>query len=180
MFAGEIEYERDEEMTVDECLEEANKQFDPKKRSKRDVEDKFNGNIAEITNENFISTIASGTTIVIFGMAWCPHCQHDLELMTEVKEKSANENVEFVLVNCAKVINLDLCFDQLVNGVPTINTFLNGIRMVKDYQGTTVKKFNEMIKAHSGGVNAVKQWKAAEKAVRIKESEQTDDSVQEN
>jgi thiol-disulfide isomerase/thioredoxin len=97
-------------------------------------------------------------------MAWCPHCQHDLDLMTEVQEQCHEESVKFVLINCAKILNLDLCFDELINGVPTINVFIDGKRTVKNYQGTTVKKFNDMITAHLGGPSVVKEWKAAMKA----------------
>lgn len=151
-------------MTKDKCVEVAKEQFGQKLRRKRETEEKFFGNITEVLDEDFESTIATGVTVVIFGMAWCPHCQHDLELMTEVQERFTNSEVKLVLVNCAILSNLDLCFDQLFNGVPTINTFFNGKRAIKDFRTTTVERFEEMIQAHLKGPEGIHFWKIDEKA----------------
>lgn len=157
-------YEHDEEMTKDQCIAEAKSQFGPSKRNKREAnEEKFHGNITEITAEDFDETIETGITIVIFGMAWCPHCQNDLELMTEVQEQCKEKDVKFALVNCAKIINLELCFDQLKNGIPTTNTFIDGYVGIKDYWATTVEKYNELIAAHFEGYEAARAWKRDDK-----------------
>lgn len=150
-------------MTKDKCIKEARKIFDVKKRRKRDADEKFTGNITEISSKDFQSTVASGVTIILFGIAWCPHSQHDLELMTEVQEQLQYDNVEFALVNCASVVNLDLCFDELKNGIPTINTFINGKRIVKDFSAKTVGRYFKMIRAHVKGGDDLHKWKVGEK-----------------
>ena len=168
-IAGEIVYESDDEMTKEECIEVAHKQFDVKSRRRRDAEKKFVGKIKEINHENFKSSIESGVTIVVFGMSWCQHCQSELELVTKVQAQNQFKNVNFALVNCATLTNLELCFDELRNGIPTVNTYIDGNRVVKDSKASTVSQYKDMIKAHVAGGTVLEEWKLKAK---VKDSEE--------
>jgi thiol-disulfide isomerase/thioredoxin len=163
LLSGDIVQEIDEEMTKEKAIEVAKKEIGSKSRRRRDAEEKFSGNIKQIFADEFEETIATGVTVILFGMAWCPHCQSDLQLMTNVQNQNKLENVSFYLINCKSMENVNLCFDELANGIPTINTYLDGKRIVKDFKGSNVYQFNRMLKAHVSGGDALAAWKKAEK-----------------
>ncbi|CRK96813.1 CLUMA_CG009948, isoform B [Clunio marinus] len=114
-------------------------------RKKREVVEEavkeiFTDNIIEIFGSNFKTIISKNLTLVIFCVPWCQHCKKELEAIEEVSKIFAKDKkVKIRKLDCHKEENLDTCYAELDNGVPTIAVFKNGKRILKDFSGSTVK-----------------------------------------
>lgn len=123
------------------------------KRSKREV-GSDSGEASEtvpmiIGSDAFQSTIASGATLATFCMDWCHHCQFVFKQMSKLIPRFKNDHqVKIVKLNCALDDNYDVCYKELCNGVPTTSLYVNGKRVVEDYQCDTVDEHEDMVRSN--------------------------------
>lgn len=131
------------------------------RRYKRDLESSGNDNLPEIYEENFNSTIASGTTIVSFCVPWCTHCQHVLDHLSEAKQNLIDDpNIKIFKCDCTNEDNYAICFAEINKGVPTTSLYVNGERRIHDYSRATAEEFEDMIRSNAADdPDVIKKWK---------------------
>lgn len=139
------------------------------RRSKREVaseSDEASEPVPLITGDIFQSTIASGATLATFCMDWCHHCQFVYKQMGKLIARLKNDRpVKIVKINCGLDENYDVCYTELCNGVPTTSLYVDGKRVVEDYQCDTVDEHEDMVKSNMDRDPVkIEEWKQRESA----------------
>lgn len=134
----------------------------------------FSDNITEILGKDFVSTIATGYTLVIFCVPWCNYCQSTLSTMLNLQTHfSYVPTFKIAKLDCSKEENADTCFVELSNGVPTVNLYVNGKLTVADYHGLSSEELEDMIKSNiDGNSSEVEGWQQREKDRKKKRKEE--------
>lgn len=149
--------------TVEQMVKYGKKKFTVRK-SKSEAIDEPKGvpnDIQEISSSNFSSTIATGTTLVVFCVPWCKYCQNITKTLNELKPE-LDDNIKMKRMNCNHKDNADICFNEVTNGVPTMNLYCNGSVVLKDYEESTAEELKDMLKSGCGDAHDLTKWKARE------------------
>lgn len=93
-----------------------------------DDEDKA---VVELGRDNFEEEIRTGFTFVHFYTDWCRHCkslEKTWELLAEKYQGDSQVTIGHVDCSAADNINHELCEENDVDGVPTINAYREGVK----------------------------------------------------
>ncbi|XP_047349367.1 thioredoxin domain-containing protein 5 homolog [Vespa velutina] len=92
-------------------------------------------NVLSLTGDSFEHSVEKGVSFVKFFAPWCGHCKRLAPTWEELGRKFfANENVHIAKVDCTLNTSKQLCYEQEVDGFPTLYLYRNG-RKVSEYNG---------------------------------------------
>lgn len=92
-------------------------------------------NVLSLTGDSFEHSVEKGVSFVKFFAPWCGHCKRLAPTWEELGRKFfANENVHIAKVDCTNNTSKQLCYEQEVDGFPTLYLYRNG-RKVSEYNG---------------------------------------------
>ncbi|KAK3766440.1 hypothetical protein RRG08_056114 [Elysia crispata] len=118
-------------------LESAAKKDEPEEKTidetKKDPEEDAQGEVKDLTEENFKSFLSSRLVFVKFFAPWCGHCQRLAPTWEELAGKVKDEDVTIAKVDCTQ--HKSVCDAHQVRGYPTLKMFRNG-EFVADYKGS--------------------------------------------
>ncbi|XP_043667732.1 thioredoxin domain-containing protein 5 homolog [Vespula pensylvanica] len=91
--------------------------------------------VLSLTADSFEHTVEKGISFVKFFAPWCGHCKRLAPIWEELGRKFfANENVHIAKVDCTLNSSRQLCYEQEVDGFPTLYLYRNGHK-ISEYNG---------------------------------------------
>lgn len=111
----------------------------------------------DLTDENFKSTISSGTWFVKFHAPWCGHCKRLAptwdQLAKDVAEDAdLSQSVKLASVNCDE--NINTARDIGIQGYPTLALFQDGKKIMEYRQSRALDALKQFLKDTTGGRNS--------------------------
>ncbi|KAK2578309.1 hypothetical protein KPH14_002584 [Odynerus spinipes] len=104
--------------------------------NKDEISDSTLHTVLSLTGDSFEHSVEKGVSFVKFFAPWCGHCKHLAPTWEELGKKFfANENVHIAKVDCTLNTSKQLCYEQEVDGFPTLYLYRNG-RKVSEYNGS--------------------------------------------
>lgn len=119
--------------------------------------------LMELSANNFTDNLNSdGVTLVMLYAPWCTFCSELRGILKKVAMKNGlNPAITIGEINCDATENRDLCADQDIQGVPTLNLYRNGDILLHDYKGTTLEELDDCVVSHLND-KEIKKWRRRE------------------
>lgn len=83
-------------------------------------------------------------SIIIFADVTSSICQAYFPILEEIERRF--NDVYTYTIDCTNYKNYYVCFDEIINGVPLINFYSGGERIVRDFYGESIDDFVKVIK----------------------------------
>ncbi|XP_059152695.1 thioredoxin domain-containing protein 5-like [Physella acuta] len=116
---------------ADETDQEATKQQEPK------------SNVVILTDENFASTVATGSYFIKFYAPWCGHCKRLAPVWEELADAVTNENTKVAKIDCTQ--STVFCKQYNIEGYPTLLWFNDGEKVDRFIGPRTLDELKQFV-----------------------------------
>ncbi|KAI9221580.1 thioredoxin-like protein [Blastocladiella britannica] len=96
-------------------------------------------NVVELASGNFTTTVATGTSMVLFYSPWCPHCKRAAPAYRNFARKTKalrKDHPGFTIAQINCEANEETCDTHAIEGYPTFLIFQEG-KALFEYDGET-------------------------------------------
>lgn len=133
----------------------------------------------EFSAENFTENANPNVTFLMMYAPWCEFCSELRNILKKIAAKNAmNSAITIGEIDCMNDQNKDFCFDQKIQGVPTLNLYRNGELLLNDYRGTSLEVLDDCILSHLTN-KGIKKWKRREAKRLLSPDSDEDEFVKE-